>query len=245
MARLLRQRLAWAAPMALTASLAQAQFVAGEPLPACIEHAPYTFAPPTPALETPAATSPRAMRLLATLAEIRTQQTDGAYSHTTRIVPRRGIFHWDCSAMMQWLLQRVAPRVVPATGHRMVARDVASLIEHQRGFSSIARFVDAQPGDVFAWRRPAGFPSTNTGHCGVILSRPALVRGYPQLAAVRIADSTSFGHQNDTRAAGVSGVGEGTIVFALDENGAGRAYGWAGTLSGGYVVTPILLGRLR
>jgi MYXO-CTERM domain-containing protein len=32
---------------------------------------------------------------------------------------------------------------------------------------------------VFAWRRPRGLPSQNTGHVGIVLDRPLPVPGLP------------------------------------------------------------------
>jgi hypothetical protein len=98
---------------------------------------------------------------------------------------------------------------------------------------------------VFAWRRPRGFPSRNTGHVGFVVEAPLPVPAIPGAYAVRVADSTSWGHQDDTRAPdGVGGFGLGTLVFLTDGDGHGTHYGWYGTASEGYVVTPIVFGRV-
>jgi hypothetical protein len=67
----------------------------------------------------------------------------------------------------------------------------------------------------------------------------------PGSYAVRVADATSLGHQDDTRVDDEDGgFGLGTIVFLTDEVGRGASYGWFGTQSEGYVVTPIVIGRV-
>ena len=67
----------------------------------------------------------------------------------------------------------------------------------------------------------------------------------PGAWAVRVADSSSYVHQDDTRETDPDGgFGIGTIVFLTDANGHGTHYGWYGTVSEGYVVTPIFFGRV-
>ena len=78
-----------------------------------------------------------------------------------------------------------------------------------------------------------------------IVGAPRAVPRMPGAYAVRVADSTGSGHQNDTRPyPGDGGFGIGTLVFLTDGQGHGTHYGWYGTQSGGYVVTPILFGRV-
>lgn len=205
------------------------------------------FGPP------PEAPTPGAEGVLRALAGVRESLRSTRYQHRTFVSERRGIYHWDCSGMAAWVLDRGAPRARSAVGgDRPVARTFARLIERSptRGsrlaWQRVERIVDARPGDVFAWRRPRGFPSRNTGHVGFVLNRPRPVPGLPGGVAVRIADATSFGHQDDTRRDDSDGgYGEGTVVFLVDPAGRGTHYGWAGTLSGGYVRTPILIGRVH
>lgn len=205
--------------------------------------------PSFPATATPAnvATTRIATQMQTLQATIR----ETRYQHQTVIRERDGLFLWDCSAMAAWVLRRAAPRAMrQITRPRPVARDFASAIEHAptdrfaRGWQRIERVEDARPGDIFAWRRPRGFPSRNTGHVGFLVDQPQPIPGLRGMA-VRIADSTSFGHQADTRADDVDGgFGIGTLVFLTDEQGRGTHYGWAGTASDGYVTTPIFIGRV-
>ena len=95
--------------------------------------------------------------------------------------------------------------------------------------------------NVYTWFEVGGY----SAHVGFLVDRPLPVPGRPGAYAVRVADSTSWGHQDDTRPQdGIGGFGIGTLVFLTDGHGHGTAYGWFGTQSDGYVVTPIVFGRV-
>jgi hypothetical protein len=207
---------------------------------------PRPFGPPPPPATRAGA------RVLGTLEGIQVGLRQTRYQHMTVVRERDGVFLWDCSGMAAWILRRAAPGAMNAISReRPVARDFVSAIERapigrsRGGWQRLARIDEALPGDVFAWRRPRGFPSTNTGHVGFVLDRPLPVPGVPNAYAVRVADSTSWGHQEDTRPDdGTGGFGVGTLVFLTDGSGHGTHYGWYGTMSEGYVITPIHFGRV-
>jgi hypothetical protein len=194
-----------------------------------------------------------AARVLATLGEIEASLTSSRYQAATRVRVADGVYDWDCSGMAAWILRRAAPAALAAlASRRPVARDFAAAIEraptaHGRGgWQRIARIEDVLPGDVFAWRRPRGFPSKNTGHVGFVVAPPLAVPAIPNAWAVRIADSTSSFHQDDARARDDDGgFGLGTVVFLTDGEGRVTSYGWSGTRSEWYVVTPVVFGRVH
>jgi hypothetical protein len=196
--------------------------------------------------------TPASERVIAIVHGIQQSMRQTRYEHMTVVRERDGVFLWDCSGMAAWILRRAAPRAMQViTRSRPVARDFVSAIERapigrsRAGWQRIDRIDEARPGDLFAWRRPRGFPSRNTGHVGFLVHRPLPVPGMPGAYAVRVADSTSWGHQDDTRPAdGIGGFGIGTLVFLTDGAGHGTSYGWFGTGSDGYVVTPIVFGRV-
>jgi hypothetical protein len=210
--------------------------------------------PPAPrASEAPPAAPTRGgQRVLEVLAGVRSSLRDTSYQHASVIREREGIYRWDCSGMAAWVLRRAAPLAMRRiTRERPVARDFASAIEHApteraaAGWQRIDRLAHAMPGDVFAWRRPRGFPSRNTGHVGFVMDRPLPVPGMPGAFAVRVADATSLAHQDDTREGDEDGgFGIGTLVFLVDRDARGQSYGWFGTTSEAYVVTPIVIGRV-
>ncbi len=209
--------------------------------------------PPSPRFSTPPSPGhPMGERVMALLAEVESNLRDNVYQHMTDVRPDEGYFHWDCSGMTAWILRRTARGAMRAiTRERPVARDFVRAIERapagrsRAGWQRIERVADTLPGDLFSWRRPRGFPSRNTGHVGFVINAPLPVPGLPGAYAVRVADATSLGHQDDSRHGDPDGgYGEGTLVFLTDAEGRGTHYGWFGTQSEGYVVTPIFFGRV-
>lgn len=189
-------------------------------------------------------------RILERLEGIEANTRARRYQHATQVNERRGRYLWDCSGMVGWVLRREAPRARAALGERRpVARRIARTIaraptaEPRRGWQQIERLEDVRPGDVFAWERPPTLRSRNTGHTGFVLGTTRLS---DRLWAVRIADSTSYPHQDDTRSMNDGGgLGRGTLVFPVDEAGRGTGYRWHGTDSLGTLVTPIRFGRIH
>ncbi|MCB9598398.1 MAG: CHAP domain-containing protein [Sandaracinaceae bacterium] len=206
--------------------------------------------PPGPRVE-PATASAR--QVVETLEAVRQNLRETRYQHYRVVRERTGTYFWDCSLMAYWVLDRAAPRSVrhlqrvqrPLAEHFVRSIERAPTDRFRNGWQRIEHIEQLRPGDVFAWRRPRGFPSRNTGHVGFVVGAPRPVPRMPGAYAVRVADSTGSGHQNDTRPyPGHGGFGLGTLVFLTDGQGHGTHYGWYGTQSGGYVVTPILFGRV-
>lgn len=192
--------------------------------------------------------SDAAARVLETLEHVEGTTRRTRYQHRTRVREARGEYLWDCSGMAAWVLRRAAPRARRTLrSGRPVARTFARTIARaptdrpRRGWQRIDHIRDVRPGDVFAWERPPDFPSRNTGHVGFVVHRP--VRLSDDLWAVRILDSTSLSHQDDTREGERTGTGRGTMTFATDGRGHAEAYGWHGTRSLGHIETPVVFGR--
>lgn len=174
-----------------------------------------------------------------TLGKIAETLTESVYSHGTQVDERRGIYAFDCSGMAFWVLRKASPRaarnMARGLGGRPLARDFQRRLSRspthtpRDGWSRVARVQDAVPGDVLAWIKPAIIDSPNTGHVAFIVLPPQPLPGYGNAFLVRIADSTSLLHDDDTRV-GRSGFGLGTILLVTDpETGAPQAYGWVGT----------------
>lgn len=110
----------------------------------------------------------------------------------------------------------------------------------------VTRIADAQPGGLVAWLKPAFVQSANTGHVAFLLEQPRPIAEVPNGFLVRIADASSYQHDDDDRVeSGRTGFGSGTILLVADENtGAPRAYGWYGLRSRYVLETPIALGRV-
>lgn len=206
--------------------------------------------PPGPTL--PPATG-AASRVVDAVESIRSTVRRTRYQHHRVVNERDGTYYWDCSLMVNWVLQRASRRSVrqleaiqrPLATHFVRAIEQAPTGRFAGGWQRLENIEDVRPGDVFAWRRPRGFPSRNSGHVGFVVGVPRRVPAIPNAYAVRVADATGSGHQNDSRPyPGEGGFGIGTLVFLTDGRGHGTHYGWGGTWSSGYVVTPILFGRV-
>jgi hypothetical protein len=189
------------------------------------------------------------MKTLGRMAETLTEST---YSHGFQVDERRGIYAFDCSGMVTWVLRKSTPLAARSTARglagRPLARDfqrrIASVLPgHTRdGWSRVARVQDAAPGDVVAWLKPRLLDSANTGHVAFVVLPPRRVPHYNNAYLVRVADSTSLLHDRDTRV-GRNGFGLGTILLVTDpETGAPQAYGWVG-LQYRVFETAIVIGR--
>lgn len=223
--------------------------------------------PPTPFVEQstalvdhlvpldPTVTKPatRAASKLIDLAdEIDRSRTDTVYSHATRVRRSQGIYHFDCSGMINWMLERVAPTALASVGReRPVASSYVRVIEKaptdraRRGWQHMADIEDVRPGDIFAWRRPASWPKGgNTGHVGIVLAKPEPVPELVGAYVVRILDSTRWAHQYDSRSEDETGFGTGTILVMTDGAGKAIGYGWHGTASRGWNETDVVFGRV-
>jgi hypothetical protein len=225
-----------------------------------ITMAPIDHAPPPPTwTDEPAARAVpptrSGKRIVALIDQIRASLTDSRYQPATQVRVKDGVYHWDCSGMAAWILRRTAPAALGTIGSaRPVARDFAAVIARapatraRGGWQRIDNIADVMPGDVFAWRRPDGLPPRkrkNTGHVGFVLEQPRPVPEIPGAWAVRIVDSTSSYHQDDTRSMDPDGgFGIGTLLFIADDSGRVTSYGWSGTRSAWYVLAPVMFGRV-
>ena len=188
------------------------------------------------------------LRVLAVIQRIQQTLRSSTYRHDTHVDERTGLYDFDCSAMASWVLSRSAPHALATVGgSRPLAVDFFRTITRaptsnpRGGWLRLARVADAQPGDVLAWQRPRWFPSHNTGHVAFVVGTPEVI---PEGVLLRIADASSYNHENDSRAGG-TGFGTGTILITTDPaTGQGTGYGWFGRLSGEWIVpTPVVIGR--
>lgn len=205
-----------------------------------------TFDPGTPATRASA-------RLLELAQHIDATRTDTTYSHATKVRRKDGIYHFDCSGMINWMLARVDERALEAIGRdRPVAASYVRTIQKapttraRDGWQRIADIENVEPGDLFAWRRPDDWPKGgNTGHIGIVIARPAKVPHIEGAYLVRVIDSTRWQHQDDTRADDETGFGMGTILFMTDADRAPIGYAWHGLDSSGFYRTDVVFGRIH
>jgi hypothetical protein len=205
-----------------------------------------------PTLEPAAAATKAGGKLLSLVARVESSLIESNYQAHTEVVVEDGIYRWDCSGMMTWLLRKTAPVALSYVGStRPVARDFVKAIASaptnrvRGGWQRISNIPDLRPGDVFAFRRAAISTSKVTGHAGIVISAPVAVPQWPGVWIVRIADSTRAPHFADTRVSPEGGFGSGTIAFATDANGNAVGYGWHGPASAWIIKTEVVFGRLH
>lgn len=192
-----------------------------------------------------------AERVMEQLGEVREGLRETRYQHHRTVRVHRGEYFFDCSGMVQWVLSRVARRSAldlddgqrPLAIHFVREIQRAPADRFRRGWRRIERLGDVRPGDVFAWERPEGFQSRNTGHVGFVIEPPRRVGD--RVYAVRVADASRYTHQDDTRPwPGPGGFGHGTLAFVVDDEDRPVGYAWRGLESRGYRETNVVFGRV-
>jgi len=212
----------------------------------------------TPSVRIEAPPAQRNQQILERVARIAENLRASLYNHATLVDERQGRYEFDCSGFVTWVLRREAPGahsaiLARAKNGRPLARDYywelaqAPLGQRNpRGVRRVARIDEARAGDIVAWLKPAIVKSTNTGHVGFLLDTPEPVSAVEGGYLVRIADASSYQHQDDDRfESGRTGFGTGTILLVADPvTGSAQAYGWHGLHSRYVLQTPIAIGRV-
>jgi hypothetical protein len=155
------------------------------------------------------------------------------YQHKTEIDETAGSYRCDCSGFVGYVLNRTVAKedqLGPLANkkNRPLAMDYEKFFEAaptkakgEGRWQQVVRLADARPGDVIAWRKEKPKPG-NTGHVVIVAERPVVEEG--GLVRVVMIDSTTKPQVDDTRAAGTSGVGRGTMWFTVDEQGRPQAH---------------------
>jgi hypothetical protein len=182
------------------------------------------------------------------------------YAHKSNVDESQGLYELDCSGLVDLILKQVSPKHLAELetkhGHkRQLADDYEQTFEETTatpktggGWLRIEHLADARPGDILAWKNPAHKPGehTNTGHVMVIddtpVEEPAAAQAGRRTYRIRVMDSTASPHGSDTRAAGQSGVGRGTLWLVVDAAGKPIGYRWK-IARGPLHEAPIAIGR--
>jgi hypothetical protein len=197
-----------------------------------------------------------ARKVMEIIGAIEQKLTETKYQHKTFVHPKKGLFFWDCSGMSAWILERAAPRArKKLPGKHPMARKFHNVIDKspethfKAGWRKLSGPEQILPGDVFAWVRPEWWTkSKNSGHVGFVVGPPYPSPTYEGAWLMRIADSSRYRHEDDSRpAGGQGGYGTGVIAFLFDHEGGGAAYGWYGSLQDieTYVSTSVVFGRVN
>ncbi|HEY9723371.1 MAG TPA: hypothetical protein V6D47_15275 [Oscillatoriaceae cyanobacterium] len=184
-------------------------------------------------------------RMVAAARELLARSTDNQYMHVPDIEPSKGIFHADCSELIDYLTQQVDPKALTDlpldAGHPQPRAqdyyaylhdrpDLAPGSTPQGDWAQVGKPAALQPGDVIAWKNPDYVPhQSSTGHVMLVSELPKPVQKNGAIVGydVPIIDSTSHGHgPGDTRAPGQTGLGQGTVYFPVDAQGAASGFSW-------------------
>ena len=149
------------------------------------------------------------------------------YKHKTDIDEEKGVYLCDCSGFVGYVLNQTVAKDDPKgplgdgknrplAMHYSKAFEEAPSKAEGGSWQRIERVKDARPGDVIAWRHAEPKPG-NTGHVVIVAERP--VKEEKGLMRVVVIDSTTKPQVDDTRAAGTSGIGRGTMWIQVDNSG--------------------------
>lgn len=195
-----------------------------------------------------------ASRVLGWLQRLERRLMHTRYASHVYVDLERGVYEFDCSGMAAWVLWRAAPVAHNAVAWELQTRPLArdfyrrirlSPSEGERfGWRRIPCVADALPGDVIAWLQPWYASSLQTGHVAFITELPRALSENSHSFVLRVCDSSSMRHFEDTRPEETGGFGFGSILVRADAHGGGpRAYGWQGPNSERLHETRIVIGR--
>lgn len=182
----------------------------------------------------------------------RLEHTD--YQHDTEVKPEEGIFLFDCSGFLDYLLADVdnyAYQEILSFAQQSGFREDSSraLAYHYvlfadslqnensaKHWQAVPRATSIQPGDILAWQKPTDVGGDDTGH--VMLIQKNLGQNDGELL-LRVIDSASSKHADDERCPlsqcdqpeAVQGLGVGTIGLRLDHDDSPTSYRWSGGMS--------------
>lgn len=178
------------------------------------------------------------------------------YSHSTYVNEATGTRRVDCSGFVDYAVRRVLPEAYEKVPHpntqRPLANDWYNYLRERYQTASTQETVrwreirhvgELRAGDLVVWLRPENVTGDNTGHIMFVLGPPT--RGRPGEWLVKVADSTTSPHANDSRGTTRTGVGTGTIGLTVDGWDRPLAYYWRGGLSYTAFPTPIAMGRVE
>ena len=190
-------------------------------------------------------------RILCQAKQILSSLKSTHYSHKTNVNESSGSYILDCSAFVCYILGCAAPGSIASVpvdpNHRQAqaknfydAFSNAPTVSAKDGWQRIIRLMDAEPGDLIAWRKDPVAQKGNTGHIVIVLEKPVEEKD----GAIRIIalDSSRSGHAQDTRRKGTSGVGFGVMWFRVDQAGAPIALHWSSPEKK-QITVPVAIGR--
>ncbi|MEJ6636663.1 MAG: hypothetical protein QNL77_13215 [Akkermansiaceae bacterium] len=165
-----------------------------------------------------------------------TEMKETTYQHKTEIDEKSGVWKCDCSGLIGHILRQNFPeaylhvdgpslpgRIRPLSVNYCETFIRAGKKEGQNHpWKQITQVKDLQPGDILAWKNTKIVKGKSTGHTLMIAGLPKLDKN--DFYRIRIIDSTTAPHANDTRTKKSNGVGAGEIWLSADKDGKLKGY---------------------
>ena len=151
----------------------------------------------------------------------------------TYINSAKGEYVVDCSTYVDHVLKAVYPSAYQRLAQYSQSQKPTSddfyhyfseLSSNGAGRWNAVRDVsELRPGDILVFRYTNRIGDETGGHVMIVMDKP---KAKDNFYAVRVADSASDGHSQDTRKPHSSGVGIGTLLLQTDHTQMPRAFAW-------------------
>lgn len=179
------------------------------------------------------------------------RMTYSVYTHQTSVDENTGTYHYDCSGFVGYALSRADPcafsillheRPNAAQFYYHLAQ--MSSIPGKGGWMRVLTPLSLTPGDIIVWLKPDESDAKSTGHIMIVAGEPFRNPHREGEVLVRVIDSTTSPHADDTRNAGQTGLGTGTIGIMTDSSGIPTGYYWRGGVSTSLQETEMVFARI-
>jgi CHAP domain len=179
-----------------------------------------------------AASESLALMLADEAADVLTNVKETRYVHTIFVDADAGIYDVDCSGFASWLLQQIASNhlqqiPVDASANRQLAHNYYEFFasrsnDAEQGWQQIPGLSNARKGDLVAWKLADTPHGGDTGHVFLVHATP--VANPDGTFRIHVIDASDVKHFDDSRGAGITGVGSGFIHFQVDGDGKPTAF---------------------
>lgn len=173
------------------------------------------------------------------------------YTHRTSIDEENGTYDYDCSGFVGYALSRADPCAFRVLLH--TRPDAGNYYYHlvqfgpapgNGGWMRVSTPLELRPGDIIVWLKPDESDAKSTGHIMVVAEEPLRNPERSGEVLVRVIDSTTSAHADDTRGSGRNGLGKGTIGIMTDSSGPPTGYYWRGGVSSVMQETDMVFARI-
>lgn len=173
------------------------------------------------------------------------------YTHATFVDEENGTYNYDCSGFVGYALSRADPCAYRVLLH--ARPDAGNFYYHfiefgtdpgSGGWMTVSTPLELRPGDIIVWLKPDSSDAKSTGHIMIVSGNPQRNPERSNEVLVRVIDSTTSAHSDDTRNPGGSGLGEGIIGIMTDSSGYPTGYYWRGGVSAAFQKTEMVFARI-